>query len=531
VRKYERLWIAAVVGGALLAGLPIILAERVVNTYIDQHARSKLETLARGSLALTETRLEQAMNALVDLAATGMDSCATSSLEAMRRAVFASVALKEIAILDPEGRVLCTHIGTAGETRIASRDQALPGGRLSLAQVRFRDHSERALRLSLALTHGGAISALVSAESLLPEIDDGGRRFRLMLEGGEVVAARPLGEDSASRDDRSLSVRWRSDRFPLTVIAERSRGSIAEEYDDLLLIARLTPTIVSFFVIAFSWLSVRRSRTDPTAMLARALDAGEIIPYYQPIVDITTGRLRGAEVLARWRRSDGTVMSPAAFLPYAERSELIYQLTLVLMRRAREEMGEAYKVRPNLKLAFNLHAGHFLDTHIVEEVREIYGGSPIPFKQIVLEVTEREPVADLSEARQVISELQKLGCKVAIDDVGTGHGGLSYLLKLGVNFIKIDKMFIDGIGNERYSKTIIETLTKLAHNMGMEVIAEGVESFEQVEYLRAKGIKIAQGYVFAPPLPASSYLALVEAMEKPEVGVVVPLLTELSRAS
>ena len=93
-------------------------------------------------------------------------------------------------------------------------------------------------------------------------------------------------------------------------------------------------------------------------------------------------------------------------------------------------------------------------------------------------------------------------------------------MKLGVDIIKIDKMFIDAIGTERYSQTIIETLVDLGRTMNIEVIAEGVESFEQVEYLRLKGVHEAQGYVFAPPLPASSYLALVEAMERPKLSVV-----------
>ena len=141
-------------------------------------------------------------------------------------------------------------------------------------------------------------------------------------------------------------------------------------------------------------------------------------------------------------------------------------------------------------------------------------------QQLVLEVTERAPLPDLDEARRVIASLQELGAKVAIDDVGTGHGGLSYLLKLGVDIIKIDKMFVDAIGTERYSQTIIETLVELARTMNMEVIAEGVERIEQVEYLRRKGVYEAQGYVFAPPLPVNSYLALVDAMDRPNSGAI-----------
>ena len=98
---------------------------------------------------------------------------------------------------------------------------------------------------------------------------------------------------------------------------------------------------------------------------------------------------------------------------------------------------------------------------------------------------------------------------VGIDDVGTGHSGLSYMLKLGVDFIKIDKMFVDAIDTERYSATIIETLVGLARDMRMEIIAEGVETFEQVQHLRARGIRQAQGYVFAPPLPGASFLQLL----------------------
>ena len=97
-----------------------------------------------------------------------------------------------------------------------------------------------------------------------------------------------------------------------------------------------------------------------------------------------------------------------------------------------------------------------------------------------------------------------MGVHVGIDDLGTGHSGLSYMLKLGVDFIKIDKMFVDAIGTERYSTTIIETLVGLGRDMSMEIIAEGVETFEQVQHLRERGIRKAQGYVFAPPLPGAS---------------------------
>jgi EAL domain-containing protein (putative c-di-GMP-specific phosphodiesterase class I) len=138
--------------------------------------------------------------------------------------------------------------------------------------------------------------------------------------------------------------------------------------------------------------------------------------------------------------------------------------------------------------------------------------------QLVLELTERQPIENLVDTRRVIATLQGLGVRMAIDDVGTGHSGLSYILKLGVDIIKIDKMFIDAIGIERSSTTIIETLIDLAHNMRMEVVAEGVENFEQVVCLRDRGVRAAQGFVFAPPLPGTSFLQLIEAIDPVSIG-------------
>jgi EAL domain-containing protein (putative c-di-GMP-specific phosphodiesterase class I) len=174
---------------------------------------------------------------------------------------------------------------------------------------------------------------------------------------------------------------------------------------------------------------------------------------------------------------------------------------------------------------------------VVEEVREVFAASPLRLSQIVLEVTERQPLDDLDMARRVIAALQELGCKVAIDDVGTGHGGLSYMLKLGVDFIKIDKMFVDAIGTERYSTTIIETLIDLARNMRMEIFAEGSRPSSRSSILRDRGIFLAQGYAFAPPLPGSLFRQLLEAAHPlgalggPQAGAPAELAISSPRAT
>jgi sensor c-di-GMP phosphodiesterase-like protein len=223
--------------------------------------------------------------------------------------------------------------------------------------------------------------------------------------------------------------------------------------------------------------------------------------------------LHGAEVLVRWRKADGTLVLPGAFIPLAESSGLIRAMTRDLMRRVCVEAGAAIGCRPGLKISFNFAGKLFSDDTIVNDVRKIFSNSSIKLAQVVLEVTERDPIENFTEARQIVATLQGLGVRIAIDDVGTGHSGLSYMLKLGVDIIKIDKMFVDAIGTDRNSTTIVETLVDLAHNMRMDVVAEGVENFEQVVHLRELGIRSAQGYVFAPPLPGSAFLQLIEAID------------------
>jgi sensor c-di-GMP phosphodiesterase-like protein len=318
----------------------------------------------------------------------------------------------------------------------------------------------------------------------------------------------------------------KSDKFGFGVEIAMPRHRVVADYADLKWFGLFATGGIVLILGAFAWLMPRRAAHNPVAELQRALTNGEFVPYYQPIVDIRSGQLRGAEVLVRWRKPDGTLVLPGAFIPLAESNGLILEMTRDLMRRVCVEAGPAIGCRPGLKISFNFAGQLFGNKSIVKDVRNIFFGSEIKLAQVVLELTERDPIENFTETRQVIAELQGLGVRIAIDDVGTGHSGLSYMLKLGVDIIKIDKMFVDAIGTDRNSTTIVETLVDLANNMRMDVVAEGVENFEQVMHLRELGIRSAQGYVFAPPLPGSSFLQLVEALDPLPVAALDEKLTD-----
>ncbi len=334
---------------------------------------------------------------------------------------------------------------------------------------------------------------------------------------GHVIGA--VGEGDAAPGDFVSHLKLEKYGFKAEISEQRAR--VMDDNADLQRLGGVATSGVVLILIGFGALLPRRRATsNPVAEIERALEAGELIPYYQPIVDIRSGQLRGCEVLVRWRKPDGTLILPGAFIPLAESSVLILDMTRDLMRRACAEVGTAVGRRPALKISFNFTGKLFADEGIVKDVRQIFTASPIHLSQVALEVTERDPIENLTETRRIIAALQGIGVRIAIDDVGTGHSGLSYMLKLGVDIIKIDKIFVDAIGTDRNSTTIVETLVDLAHNMRMGVVAEGVENFEQVMHQRELGIRSAQGYVFAPPLPGSAFLQLLETIDPLPAAVV-----------
>ena len=361
------------------------------------------------------------------------------------------------------------------------------------------------------------IAALVPAFLFLPQVSTQGGPFsayaQISTASGALIGE--IGGRPAGAADAIFMAKTKSGKFAFDVEIAMSRAPVVAGHADLKWLGIFATGAFVVILGVFGILVRRRASGNPVDDMARALAAGEFVPYYQPVIDICSGQIRGAEVLVRWRKADGTLVLPGAFIPLAESSGLILDMTCDLMRRVCVEAGHAIGCRPALKISFNFASQLFSGDAIVNEVRNIFSDSPIKLSQVVLELTERDPIEDFAETRQVIAALQGLGVRIAIDDVGTGHSGLSYMLKLGVDIIKIDKMFVDALGTDRNSTTIVETLVDLAHNMRMEVVAEGVENFEQVMHLRDLGIRLAQGYVFAPPLPGSAFLQLVEALDPP----------------
>jgi len=505
--------IVAVVFGILVAGAPIIL----FNAWLKKQGDDETAMTAARALGSAEIRVGQSIAALQDLSARGVDSCKPAHVEAMRQAALLTGPIKQVMLIAPNGDTLCTDTsGLAARLEVlTSVATAMPDIVLEVAKLPAR--GERFLRVrKIGQPDKPALAALVLASLLLPQTSaQAGRSLgatRIAMADGTL-----LGDSGMTPDPATLGAQFsdslRSKQYPLVMTVSMPRSGVVANHDDLRRIGIVITGGIALVILLFALLLTKRQPPDPNVEMARAIRDDEFVPYYQPVVDLQSGRLLGAEVLVRWRAPDGTMIEPGAFVLLLESSGLVLEFTRKLMRRVRKELAGAVGPRPYMSIAFNVAPRHFDDALILHDVATIFDGSGIRLSQMVLELTERHEVADLTNMRRTIAALQRVGCKVAIDDVGTGHSGLSYILKLGVDIIKMDKMFVEAIGSEGHSKAIIETLIDLAKNMRMEIIAEGVETFDQVTYLRERGIGAAQGYVFAPPLPAGTFLQLLEAMD------------------
>jgi sensor c-di-GMP phosphodiesterase-like protein len=513
--KKKPLKVVAITACLLIAGLPPLAFVRYLENHAVFSAEETLGDYAERMVDHLELTIDQGVLALTDLAASGAMNCDAAAIDAMRRAIFDTYVLREIAVVDDDGNKICADTIFKTERWTLSRQNTVNRA-IDVSVVTDEQTFMRSLAVRYRPDKNRALIAHFAPNSLgVDVLSDSWRSAGIarltLLDGTEFQTVPPrMGTDFAIGDD-TIGATVVSNRYPLGVDIRVDRATVMRDYENLKAYALVAMSIFAGIVLGVA-VFIARQRPSASDDISQGMKAGEFIPYYQPVINLSTGKLEGCEVLVRRRRRDGTIQSPAAFIAQAEADGQIIPLTRQLMRLTINELGESYAKRPHLSVAFNLCAHHFTNDEIVHDVETIFADAPIDPSQLVFEVTERLPLDDTMTAIRVISELQAIGSKVALDDAGTGHSGLALLHRLGMDIVKIDKLFIDPIGPGTETAPIVDSLVDLAKNLGMSLVAEGVETLDQVHYLRAHGVDSAQGYLFAPPLPASSYVALVKAM-------------------
>lgn len=229
--------------------------------------------------------------------------------------------------------------------------------------------------------------------------------------------------------------------------------------------------------------------------LRRALAEGELTLHYQPVLDLRSGQVAGVEALVRWQHPTRGFISPEVFIPLAEERGLIRELDRYVLR----EVLEQARSLPGW-VAVNLAPQSFREPGFVRFLQESLEQTMTAPDKLVLEITERT-LADPRTAQPVLERLRALGVWVAVDDFGTGYSSLTYLRSFPLDHLKVDRSFVQGIGSHPQDQAILQGVFFLARSLGLECVAEGVETAEQVEWLRAEGCALAQGYHFARPMP------------------------------
>jgi EAL domain-containing protein (putative c-di-GMP-specific phosphodiesterase class I) len=257
-------------------------------------------------------------------------------------------------------------------------------------------------------------------------------------------------------------------------------------------------------------------RMEIETALHSALDQRELRLYHQPIVDTATGHVSGFEALMRWQRSDGTLMSPAEFIPVAEETGIIRSIgawaLLEALTQLRSWIDDGV-VSETTTVSVNVSAHQLADPSFCDVVEEALRRSDLPNHLLWLEVTETMMIDNPELAKDTLTRLSATGVGVALDDFGTGYSSLSLLQQFPIQRVKIDRAFVDGVASNKNDRSLVRTIIAMGSSLNLDVVAEGVETVEQLKMLRKLGCAKAQGYLISHPVPAEAMRSTVAALE------------------
>lgn len=267
--------------------------------------------------------------------------------------------------------------------------------------------------------------------------------------------------------------------------------------------------LIFFGVISGSLGHFLQKRTSsPTHEMQRALDAAEFVPYFQAVVHGDSKKLSGVEVLMRWNHPKEGLVRPDLFIPFAEHSGLIVPMTRSLMQQTATLLAPlSASFKEPFHIGINITASHCQGLDLVKDCREFLDAFTPGSVHLVLELTERELIEPTAITHQLFDQLRDLGVKIAIDDFGTGHSSLGYLRQFNVDYLKIDQSFVAMIGIDTLSSHILDSIIELAIKLGLAMVAEGVETQQQSDYLTAHNVNFLQGYLYGRPMPGVEFIS------------------------
>ncbi len=402
--------------------------------------------------------------------------------------------------------------------RLLSADARAPLVLLLVALDRLRD-----INFTLGTQTGDRVLAAVGArlQELAGAADE--RVARLGDEEFAVVLTGAAGAEDALRRaqdvERHLEAPFRIDDQPFVLGAHigvalnpdhaDSAGALVRHAEAAMNHARrLGQNIVPY---SDDFDRDNRRRLLLVSEARQALNTDQFQLYFQPKLDLSSRRVTGVESLVRWQHPVHGFISPAEFIPVIEQTALVEPFTLSVLNLGLKQAAAWHAAGVSLATSINLSARNLQDRQLPERLRQLLAAWAVPPQNIVLEITESALMIDPSASLQVIGELDALGVGLSIDDYGTGYSSLSFLRRLPLDELKIDKSFVLHMDEDANDAVIVRSTVDLAHNLGLKVVAEGVETQAVLDALAAAGCDVIQGYYISKPLPAEAFDAWLRA--------------------
>ncbi len=503
--------------GAILAFVPIVAVDYLLDTYVRYREKIVSQEYVNAISSQINAIALDSVGALRQVVSESPSLCTPTFVTYAQEAIERSINLKQFLVENFDGVQYCDAYGRIVNYSPLSPPLPVPGLTESISVVQLGDMTMPALKITQTFGETRRISAfaplLGQSEAALSETMRPTGFLRVTLTSGTPILT--IGDvsnfDRRTASSDFIGAEGFAGQFPIRVEYAAPFAMVRAGYADLDMAFTVLACIGSAVFLLYMLSYVRRSRV-PSFDLERAIGRNEIKPYYQPVINLRTGALVGCEVLCRWEKPNGEVIPPGAFIDYAEASGLAIPMTLSLMQQVKYDLGDLCQLMPEIKISINLFEGHFRDGGILGDVQAIFGGSSIQFRQLVFEITERQPLSNSVATTNVISGLHALGARLAMDDAGTGHSNLAYLATLGFDVIKIDRVFVDMIKPGTTQVPVLDGLIAMAKDLDCEIVAEGVETEAQALYLRSRGVVQAQGYIFAPALKVGAFKELAMAL-------------------
>lgn len=519
---------------AVLAGIvpPILFLAYAFRQSAAQVER-EMDFVGAGTVVRSESVVDTVASTLRKVATITQGNIDESTITTLRQAVFLDRYVQAIGIRNGDKLVCTSEHSLITDVVDSTAGQLPPKGSFKIAGPVDRDFPGRSMVLLYAFDEDRAIEGLVNPQIFTEFFDhyalESNCRVFVYFAGNAIASfgAEGLTVPNGVNLDSDESLQWignrlvhiaRSDKYPIYTITVANSSLVMSRWTRSATEFAIAGILVSALL---AWLVIRVAQRTQSleADLREAVRYHELEVHYQPIVDLETGRCKGAEALMRWRHPRRGMIPAAEFIDVAERTGLIVPMTEVLLHRIAREFAPLLEDNPDMTIGINLAPQHFVTTTIIDSVKRTLGRC-IPPEQIVFEITERGLVAEEdSIAHTVMTGLSASGAKLAVDDFGTGYSSLSYLQRFPLDFLKIDKAFVDGIESETTSSGLVDQIIRIADSLNMAVVAEGVEHACQAVYLKNHGVRLAQGWHFGKPMPIDEFRKFVLTRNSPTTRV------------